>query len=172
MDNQAAPDAGRLHDKFEDEDICFRDTIIIFTTNAGQSLYENPNSSGISAANADYHKRTILGALANEKNPTTGLPAFPPAICSRLGQGYPLMFNHLGVNELVRISDTEMARTEALLERQYFKTFRHDPTLPISLVLRNGANTDITVVGEVIAILEDELADFALHCDSRERDIE
>ena len=135
-------DAGRLHDKFDDEDVCFRDTIIIFTTNAGRSLYENPNASGISAVNADYHKRTILSALANEKNPTTGQPAFPPAICSRLGQGYPLMFNYLGVNELERIAGTEMARTEALLERQYFKTFRHDPILPISLVLRYGANID------------------------------
>ena len=135
-------DAGRLHDKFDDEDVSFRDTIIIFTTNAGRSLYENPNASGISAVNADYHKRTILSALANEKNPTTGQPAFPPAICSRLGQGYPLMFNHLGVNELERIAETEMARTEALLEQQYFKTFRHDPMLPISLVLRYGANID------------------------------
>jgi cell division protease FtsH len=135
-------DAGRLHDKFDDEDICFRDVIVIFTTNAGESLYDNPNTSGISASNADYHKRTILSALANEKNPTTGQPAFPPAICSRLGQGYPLMFNHLGVNELVRIAGMEMARTEALLERQYYKTFRHDPILPIVLVLRHGASID------------------------------
>jgi cell division protease FtsH len=135
-------DAGRLSDKFDDEDVSFRDTIIIFTTNAGRSLYENPNASGISVANADYHKRTILSALANEKNASTGLPAFPPAICSRLGQGYPLMFNYLGVNELERIAATEMARTEALLERQYFKTFRHDPLLPISLVLRHGASID------------------------------
>lgn len=135
-------DAGRLHDKFDDEDVCFRDTIIIFTTNAGKSLYENPNASGISAVNSDYHKRTILSALANERNPTTGQPAFPPAICSRLGQGYPLMFNYLGINELERIAETELARTEALLERQYFKTFRHDPLLPIMLVLRYGASID------------------------------
>lgn len=135
-------DAGRLHDKFDDEDVCFRDAIIIFTTNAGKSLYENPNASGISAVNSDYHKRTILSALANERNPTTGQPAFPPAMCSRLGQGYPLMFNYLGINELERVAETELARTEALLERQYFKTFRHDPLLPIMLVLRYGANID------------------------------
>jgi ATP-dependent metalloprotease FtsH len=135
-------DAGRLHDKFDDEDVCFRDTIIIFTTNAGRSLYENPNASGISAVNADYHKRTILSSLANEKNPTTGQPAFPPAICSRLGQGYPLMFNHLGVNELERIAEAEMVRTETLLERQYFKRFRHNPILPMMLVLRCGATID------------------------------
>ncbi|HPY49839.1 MAG TPA: AAA family ATPase [Sedimentisphaerales bacterium] len=154
-------DAGRLHDKFDDEDVCFRDTIIIFTTNAGRSLYENPNASGISAVNADYHKRTILSALANEKNPTTGQPAFPPAICSRLGQGYPLMFNHLGINELERIAETEMTRTEALLERQYFKTFRHDPILPILLVLRCGASIDARQLrSEVERFVKSELFKF------------
>lgn len=154
-------DAGRLHDKFDDEEVSFRDTIIIFTTNAGRSLYENPNASGISTVNAEYHKRTILGALAHEKNSTTGQPAFPPAICSRLGQGYPLMFNHLGVNELERIAETEMARTEALLERQYFKTFRHDPILPISLVLRYGANIDARQLrSEVERFVKSELFKF------------
>jgi len=36
-------DAGRLEDKFTEHDVSFRDTVIIFTTNAGQSLYDNPN---------------------------------------------------------------------------------------------------------------------------------
>jgi len=74
-------DAGRLHDKFHDEDVCFRDTIIIFTTNAGRSLYDNPNASGISAVNANYHKRTILrnnrtaGVSAGDLQPSgTGIP--------------------------------------------------------------------------------------------------
>jgi ATP-dependent metalloprotease FtsH len=135
-------DAGRLEDKFLAKDVSFRDTILIFTTNAGRSLYDDPNRSGIGVANATYHRRTILGALENEKNPSDGRPAFPPAICSRLGQGYPVMFNHLGVNELERIVDGEMLRTEALLERQYFKTFRHDGRLPIAVVFREGARAD------------------------------
>ncbi len=154
-------DAGKLQDKFDEEDISFRDTIIIFTTNAGRSLYENPNASGISAANSDYHKRTILSALANEKNASTGLPAFPQAICSRLGQGYPLMFNHLGVNELERIAETEVCRTEALLERQYFKKFRHDPIISILLVLRHGANIDARQLrGEAERFVKSELFKF------------
>ena len=135
-------DAGRLEDKYTEEDVSFRDTIIIFTTNAGRSLYENPNRSGIAAANAGYHKQTILSALANEKNPADGRPAFPPAICSRLAQGYPVMFNHLDANELVRIADAEMRRTGNLLERQYFKAFGHDELVPLALVLRQGARVD------------------------------
>lgn len=135
-------DAGRLEDKFEDREVSFRDTVIIFTTNAGRSLYDNPNRTGIGVANSTYHRRTILSALENEKNPSDGRPAFPPAICSRLGQGYPLMFNHLGVNELEKIVEGELARTEALLERQTFKRFRHDARLPIALVYREGAGAD------------------------------
>ncbi len=135
-------DAGRLEDKFMKKDVAFRDTIIIFTTNAGRSLYDDPNRMGIGTANATYHKRTILSALENEKNPSDGRPSFPPAICSRLGQGYPVMFNHLGVNELEKIVNVEMKRVEALLERQYFKSFRHEGRLPISLVYREGARVD------------------------------
>jgi cell division protease FtsH len=135
-------DAGRLEDKFMKKDVPFRDTLIIFATNAGRSLYEEPNRMGIGAANAAWHKRTILNALENEKNPSDGRAAFPPAICSRLGQGYPVMFNHLGVNELEKIVNAEMVRIEDLLEHQYFKTFRHEERLPISLVYREGARVD------------------------------
>jgi len=92
-------DAGRLEDKYTEKDVNFRNTTIIFTTNAGRALYDNPNRAGINTANSSYHKRTILSALENEKNPADGRPAFPQAICSRLAQGYPVMFNHLGINE-------------------------------------------------------------------------
>jgi len=129
-------DAGRLEDKFTEEDVSFRDTIIIFTTNAGSMLYDNPNQAGIGVANSAYHRRTILSALEQEKNPTTGHPAFPPAICSRLGQGYPIMFNHLGINELLSICSTELNRTAGLLSKKYFKKFIFKPLLPISLVFR------------------------------------
>jgi ATP-dependent metalloprotease FtsH len=135
-------DAGRLEDKFMKKDVSFRDTLIIFTTNAGRSLYDDPNRMGIGVANATWHRRTILSALENEKNPSDGKPAFPPAICSRLGQGYPVMFNHLGVNELEKIVNVEMRRTEILLERQYYKAFIHEDRLPISLVFREGAKVD------------------------------
>ena len=135
-------DAGRLEDKFHGHDVSFRDTVIIFTTNAGRSLYDNPNKVGISAANSSYQKRTILSALENETNPTTGQPAFPRAICSRIAQGYPLMFNHLGTNELERVGAAELARTERLLGKQYLKEFSHDAMLPICLVLREGGAVD------------------------------
>lgn len=135
-------DAGHLEDKFTERNVSFRDAIIIFTTNAGRMLYDNKNRSGITTASAVYHRQTILTALENEKNPVTGLPAFPPAICSRLAQGFPVLFNHLKVNELERVSAGSIRRVTRQLEQQYFKHIVIDPLLPTTLVLESGALAD------------------------------
>lgn len=134
-------DAGRLQDRFTAEDVDFRDTIIIFTTNAGTSLYDSPNESGVLAANSTFHRQTILDAFRTEKGPG-GQPAFPAAICSRLATGYPVLFNYLGINELERISQAEISRTGRLLQQQYFKAVTWDERLPLALVLREGAESD------------------------------
>lgn len=138
-------DAGRLEDKFHVKEVAFRDTIIIFTTNAGASLYDRPNESGVATANSAFHRRTILDALRAEKTPS-GQPAFPPAICSRLSTGYPVLFNHLGVGELERIASVEIERVAAMMEQQYYKSISYDDRLPLALVLREGAATDARTV--------------------------
>lgn len=138
-------DAGRLEDKFTSTDVSFRDTVVIFTTNAGASLYDRPNATGVNSANAAFHRRTILDALRVEKGPH-GEPFFPQAICSRMATGYPLMFNHLGINELERIAQTEVERVGGLIEQQYFKTVTFDNALALALVLREGASADARTV--------------------------
>lgn len=135
-------DAGTLEDKYHERNVDFRDTTIIFTTNAGKKLYDRPNESGVHAANAAFHRKTILDALENETDPHTGQPFFPQAICSRLATGYPILFNHLRVNELERVVQTELVRVAGLLERQYYKRVSFDELLPMLLVLREGARAD------------------------------
>ncbi len=155
-------DAGRLEDKFTGKTVSFRDTVMIFTTNAGASLYDRPNETGASAANAAFHRRTILDALRTEKNPTTGQPAFPPALCSRLATGYPVLFNHLGINELERIARTELQRVAVLVEQQYYKVITFDDMLPLALVLREGGLTDArTVRGQSETFIKTELFKFS-----------
>lgn len=138
-------DSGELEDQFTGKRVSFRDTTIIFTTNAGFSLYDNPNETGINAANSRFHRRTILDALRTERGPD-GRPFFPPALCSRLATGYPILFNYLGVNELERISRTEINRVKSLIEQQYYESITYDDMLPIALVLKEGVNTDARTV--------------------------
>jgi len=135
-------DAGTLEDKFLERNVFFRDTTIIFTTNAGRRLYDKPNESGVHTANSAFHRRSILDALEREKNPQTGQPFFPSAICSRLATGYPMLFNHLRVSDLVRVVGAELNRMANLFERQYYKRVVFDSLLPMCMVLREWGRAD------------------------------
>ena len=131
-------DAGRLHDRFLDEDVSFRDAIIIFTTNAGKSLYDGQardNAAGVP-------RSVLLGALETEKNPQTGQPFFPAAITSRIATGWPLLFNRLQAHHLEKISAGEMSRMCGLFEKQYGIKVKFEDMVPTSLLLQEGGQVD------------------------------
>lgn len=131
-------DAGRLQDRYTQEDVSFKDTIIIFTSNACKSLYEGDarqNAAGVP-------RKTILNALETEKDPRTGQPFFPAAITSRIATGWPLLFNHLQAADLEKISARELTRFGGLLNKQYGIEAEFDPLLPTSLLYREGGQAD------------------------------
>ncbi len=132
-------DAGNLHDDFLDQDISFKDTIIIFTTNGGRQLYEGEYLS-VNAANLP--RQTILNALETDVHPQTGKPFFPAAICSRLATGYPIMFNHLSAHNLESISQAELQRLSGLFEKQYGIAVTFDRLLPFTLLFAEGGLVD------------------------------
>ncbi|MDR1601555.1 MAG: AAA family ATPase [Tannerella sp.] len=131
-------DAGILHDDFLDENISFRDTVIIFTTNAGRQFYEGDFRSGA----AGLSRQAILGALETDTHPQTGKPYFPAAICSRLATGYPMMFNHLQAHHLEKISSTEFQRLCALFEKQYGIRIEGGELLASVLLFAEGGQVD------------------------------
>lgn len=131
-------DAGRLADRFLEEDISFKDTIIIFTSNAGRSLYEGDASQNA----AGIPRKTIINALETEKNPQTGQPFFPAAITSRMATGWPLLFNHLQANDLEKISAGELKRFCGLFAKQYGITVSVDDLLATTLLFAEGGQTD------------------------------
>ncbi|SEP66680.1 ATP-dependent metalloprotease FtsH [Lachnospiraceae bacterium NE2001] len=131
-------DAGRLSDRYHGQEVSFRDTIIIFTSNAGKSLYEGDarhNAAGIP-------RKTILNALETETDPRTGEPFFPAAITSRLATGWPILFNHLAPHDLEKISEREMSRFGELFEKQYGVKSSFDKMLPTALLFREGGAVD------------------------------
>ena len=135
-------DAGTLEDKFYEKTANFRDAVIIFTTNATHQLYENRAGS----QQVKFHRKTILNALETDIDPMTNHPFFPAAICSRMGKGYPILFNHLNINELELVAGAEINRNLNLLETRYLKSFEVDPLVVHSLVLREGGGTDARTV--------------------------
>ncbi|MBI3304582.1 MAG: AAA family ATPase, partial [Deltaproteobacteria bacterium] len=151
-------DAGRLQDKFTEQNVEFRDAIIIFTTNAGRVLYDNQNAAGVHQANAAFHRNTILDALRSEIDPRTREPFFPAAICSRLATGYPILFNHLRVDDLACIARAELARVGKLLETRHGQRYVVSDEVPLAIVMREGAQTDArTVKAQAEAFLKEEV---------------
>ncbi len=155
-------DAGSLEDKFTEKTILFKDTIIIFTSNAGKILYDKPNSSGVHQANSSFHRKTILNALENETDQRTGKPFFPQAICSRMATGYPVMFNHLTINDLNKVASLEFEKTGKLLEKEYKFRITYDPFIPLSLILKEGGKTDArTIRSQTESFLKTEIFKFS-----------
>ena len=99
-------DAGRIRDNYTDEEISLKDVIMIFTTNAGKSLYEESDTGDFSSVS----RKVILKALQKDINPTTRAPYFPAAICSRFASGNVVMFNHIAAHDLRHIAGREMLR--------------------------------------------------------------
>ncbi len=131
-------DAGRLTDRYLDEDVSFKDTIIIFTSNAGRSLYEGDarqNAAGIP-------RKTLMNALETEKNPQTGQPFFPAAITSRMATGWPLLFNHLQAHHLEKISEGELSRFCDLFNKQYGIHAEADRLVSTALLFAEGGQAD------------------------------
>ncbi len=151
-------DAGRLQDKYTEQEAVFRDTIVIFTTNVGRQLYEADHSSHLQAAHDSFHRSTVLDALRSEVDPYTHAPYLPAAICSRMAMGYPILFNRLRVDDLVQIARSELERVAALLARQYGQKYEIAPEVPLAVVMREGASTDArTIRAQAESFLKEEV---------------
>ena len=146
-------DAGRLSDRYLSEDIAFKDTIIIFTTNAGKSLYEGDHRQNA----AGVPRQTLISALETETDPRTGQPFFPAAIASRLATGWPLLFSHLQAHDLEKISRRELDRFGKLFEKQYGVRVAFDPLVPTAILLQEGAADARTVRAQTELFFKNEV---------------
>ena len=147
-------DAGRIRDNFTDNEVSFADTILIFTTNVGKRLYEDPTIPNLSSLS----RKRIIKALTSETKPGTNEPAFPGAICSRFASGNVVMFNHVGASQLIKIVDKELSVNAKRLEENVSIALDIDPTVPAALMFSEGAAADArTVKGRALTFFNDEL---------------
>lgn len=151
-------DAGTVDDQFTRERVDFRRAILILTTNGARSLYEDRNAAGVHQANAGFYRSAMLDALSTEADPRTGLPLFPPALCSRLATGHLILFHHLSTGALVRVAGTAMEDAAALLQASFGQRFTWSDEVPLALVMREGPWADArSVRARASAFLKDEV---------------
>lgn len=99
-------DAGRCEDKFHNEPVDFRDTIIIFTSNSGKQLYQDAEKENLTLLPKDV----ILDALRKDKKANSIEPNFPPEIVSRMSSYSVIMFNHLRVGHILEIIKRDLKK--------------------------------------------------------------
>lgn len=97
-------DDGTCFDRHYDTNISFKDTTIIFTTNAGRQRYRDAEDENLTA----LPDRLVLEALEKDINPATNRPYFPPEILSRLSSHTVIMLNHLRAEALRRVVEQDV----------------------------------------------------------------
>ena len=147
-------DAGRLRDNYTDEEVSFKDTILIFTTNAGHQLYEDEQNALLSS----IPRKTVIKALRTDVNPETKVPYFPAAICSRFASGNVVMFNHLSAGDLLKITTKELEKSAKALTSALPISIKIKENVPAALLYAEGGKADArTVTGRASAFLYEEL---------------
>ncbi len=133
---------GVLTDNYTKKTVPFRDTVIVLTTNAGKSLYDNVNRTGLTFDTARVHTDTILDALEKEKN-AQGETLFPRELCSRLAAGYPILFRPLQPSAYDQVIEQSFAAGKTAYREQFgVDLICDDPLVRTILVLRSGPDLD------------------------------
>lgn len=135
-------DAGRLRDNYTDEEVSFKDAIIIFTTNAGKQLYESERDGDFSSLS----RKVVLKALRNDINPLSGSSYFPAALCSRFASGNVIMFNHIMAHDLRHIAKKEILRSASNFSKNAGVSVDIDEKVYTALLFSEGGNADARMI--------------------------
>lgn len=147
-------DAGIIRDSKTDKEIPLKDTILIFTTNAGKQLYENSEQSNFS----NISRKVILKALQTDIDPVKKSPYFPPAICSRFATGNVVMFNHLNASNLIQMTEMAMSSQIRNLNKQTGIDVVIKENVSASLIFSEGGNIDgRTASARAVTFINEEL---------------
>lgn len=125
-------DSGVLMDMKLNKEVSFRDTIVFITTNAGQSLYDDPTVLDLS----NVPRHVITNALRTDIKPgTMNEPFFPECITTRFANGHVILFNHLEPFALMQIVQDEIRKQVSFFEKAYKISVKYDPIMLSAMVL-------------------------------------
>ncbi|MBQ6334170.1 MAG: AAA family ATPase [Erysipelotrichaceae bacterium] len=125
-----------LHDDFLNENISFSDCILIFTTNAGRSLYDSSERK-LSL----IPRETVIRALSKEKK-ENGELAIPTALLSRLSAGRLIMFDHMEVDSLMKIIEYHQKKYAVNFRKNNNIAIEYDDDVAASILYSIGASAD------------------------------
>ena len=153
--------SGSLHSVSKEEDISFRDTIIIFTSNVGKELYADR-----SVSLSTLPEKVIVNAVQSEIN-EYGNPALPAEICSRLAAGNMIMFNHLSMRYLAEMADDNFRRISIDMEEVYGVPITYSNKLPLLFLYNRGSGIDARVAtGQSGSFLKKEIYELTRQLDN------
>ena len=133
-------DGARLENKLLSTNTDFSKTILIFTTNAGKGIYEG-NKKHLSETPTEV----ILKELRKEKTSDNGQSKFPPELCSRFASQHIVMFNHIGISDMVSLVIKHMDETCKVIEEMLHIRIDYDKRLALLLIMHFG-DIDVRVV--------------------------
>ena len=131
-------DAGHCQDQKTRKDVSFKDTVIIFTTNAGRPLYEGTEQNNFSGVSS----KVVLGAIKKDINPLTKEPYFPTAICSRFATGNVVMFNHITASDLIRLAKNNVEEHVSAVEEKFGYKVEIDERVYAAILYSEGGLAD------------------------------
>ncbi len=153
-------DRGVLTDSFTEQEVSFRDTMIIFTTNVGKTLYEENRDENLSS----LPTRVVIKAIEEERDPRTHERIFPSSLCSRFTTGNVIMFNHLQAGDLIKIAEKKFDICRNALDKAYGYELQLDPKLSTILLFGLGSEMDArTVSARAEQLINQELYELGRH---------
>ena len=131
--------SGKVYNVFEKTDTDFTNAIIVFTSNAGRSLYENSEENL-----ASIPESVLLNALINEKD-ERGNTVFPSEMCSRLATGTTIVFNHIKIRTLNKMVENQFEKTIIAIEKKYGYKVSYSDGLSKLFLYSQGSELDARV---------------------------
>ena len=147
-------DAGTLVDAKTNTLVSFKDTYLIFTTNAGKQFYDDAENGDFSAVS----RKVILKAIQKDVNPATNEPYFPAALCSRFAQGNVVMFNHMFAHILHDIAKSQILKHCGVFGKKFGITTEIEDSVYTALLFSEGGSVDArTITGRAKSFFDNEL---------------
>lgn len=155
---------GFIIDEHTEEKIDFRDTIIIFTSNLGKSLYNNRMYLEQLQKNPNQAKESLLAniATATKIERDRKVKAIPAEFLSRLSQGSVELFRKLNFEHLITIAEQQIQKDISLFSNSSnLKLSIEDRALVYLLTLSFAPTFDIRAIkSHISSLLIDPITDY------------